>query len=65
MIDKVKLTSVNILDDVYRKFKTETVNEEINLQRLVNRALDLYNNDDQFKEKINNYLELKNKNSKF
>jgi hypothetical protein len=65
MIDKVKLTSVNILDDVYKKFKVETVNDEINLQKLVNRALDLYNNDEQFREKIINHLNLKNKNTKF
>ena len=65
MIDKVKLTSVNILDDVYKKFKVETVNDEINLQKLVNRALDLYNNDEQFREKIINHLNLKNNNTKF
>jgi hypothetical protein len=65
MTDKVKLTSVNLIDDVYKKFKAETVNDEINLQKLVNRSLDLYNNDEQFRDKIINYLNLKNKNSKF
>lgn len=65
MIDKIKLTSVNIVDEVYKKFKVMTVNEDINLQKLVNRSLDLYNNDEQFREKINNHLELKNKNVKF
>jgi hypothetical protein len=65
MIDKVKLTSVNILDEVYKKFKVETVNEEINLQKLVNRALDLYNTDQQFREKIINHLDLNSKNNKF
>jgi hypothetical protein len=65
MIEKVKLTSVNIIDEVYKKFKTVTVNDEINLQKLVNRSLDLYNNDDQFREKINNYTNLKNRSSKF
>jgi len=65
MIEKVKLTSVNIIDEVYKKFKTVTVNDEINLQKLVNRSLDLYNNDDQFREKINNYTNLKNRSSEF
>ena len=52
MENKVKLTSVHILDEVYTKFKINSVNGSINLQKLVNRAIDLYNNDDTFKEKI-------------
>ena len=34
-IDK-KLTSVHILDDVYKKFKVKAIDENINLQKLVN-----------------------------
>lgn len=62
---KVKLTSVNVIDVVYKKFKVETVNNEINLQKLVNRSLDLYNNDETFKEKINNYNNLSQNGTKF
>ena len=40
---QTKLTSVNILDNVYKKFKVNTIDGNINLQKLVNRALDLYN----------------------
>lgn len=65
MEKNVKLTSVNILDDVYKKFKVESVNNSINLQKLVNRSLDLYNNDPEFREKINNHQNLQTNSSKF
>ena len=41
MEHNIKLTSVNILDDIYKKFKIETIEGSINLQKLVNRSLDL------------------------
>lgn len=65
MEKNVKLTSVNILDEVYKKFKITSVNEPINLQKLVNRAIDLYNNDELFREKINEHNNLSSTNSKF
>lgn len=65
MENKVKLTSVNILDEVYKKFKISSVNEPINLQKLVNRCLDLYNNDESFREKVNTHVNLVQSNSKF
>ena len=65
MENKTKLTSVNILNDVYKKFKINTIDEDINLQKLVNRALDLYNNEPDFREKINNHTGLSETNSKF
>ena len=36
-----KLTSVHVLEDVYRKFKINAIDGNINLQNLVNRTLDL------------------------
>ena len=36
-----KLTSVNILNDVYKKFKVKSIEGSINLQKLVNRSMDL------------------------
>ena len=62
---ETKLTSVNILDDVYKKFKLKTIDGSINFQKLVNRAMDLYNRDDNFQEKINNHTGLSNTGSKF
>jgi hypothetical protein len=49
-----KLTSVHILEDVYRKFKINAIDGNINLQKLVNRSLDLYVKDESFRNKINN-----------
>ena len=45
-----KLTSVKILQDLYRKFKLETLDDEFTLQKLVNRSMDLYLLDTNFKK---------------
>ena len=51
---EVKLTSVNILDDVYKKFKVKSIEGSINLQKLVadqqaeQRKLDDEENKDDF-----------------
>lgn len=60
-----KLTSVHILDDVYRKFKVNAIDGTINLQKLVNRSLDLYNKDESFREKIDNHTGLAVSGSKY
>ena len=53
-----KLTSVKILQDLYRKFKLETLDDEFTLQKLVNRSMDLYVLDPKLKNKIKNYDKL-------
>ena len=50
---KTKLTSVKILKDLYINFKHVCLDNDMNLQKLVNRSIFLYNNDEIFKEKIN------------
>jgi hypothetical protein len=60
-----KLTSVHLLDDVYKKFKVNAINGNINLQKLVNRSLDLYVKDETFRNKITNYTDLSVSDSKF
>ena len=60
-----KLTSVNILDDVYKKFKVKSIEGSINLQKLVNRSMDLYNKDEGFRNSINNHTGLATTGSKF
>ena len=60
-----KLTSVHILEDVYRKFKINAIDSNINLQKLVNRTLDLYVKDESFRDKINNYTDLSVSGSKY
>lgn len=65
MKKNTKLTSVNILDDVYKKFKVNTIEGSINLQKVVNRSLDLYNKDENFRNLINNHIGLATTGSKF
>lgn len=62
---QTKLTSVIVLDDVYKKFKVTTVDGNMNLQKLVNRALDLYNTNEDFKKTINNHNNMTQNSSKF
>ena len=47
-----KLTSVKISIDLQKKFKMECIEEDINMQKLVNRSLYLYLSDPKFKKKI-------------
>ena len=50
-----KLTSVKLLKELYKKFKSKTLDDEFTLQKLVNRSMDLYVLDEQFKDKIQSY----------
>ena len=63
--NQTKLTSVNILDDVYKKFKITTIDGNINLQKLVNRAIDLYNTKEEFRKTIDDHNNLTRNSSKF
>ena len=65
MKHKTKLTSVKLIDDVYRKFKANSAINDFTLQKLVNRAIKLYITDEQFKDIIHNYSELTVSGSKF
>ena len=53
-----KLTSVKILKELYKKFKSSTLDDEFTLQKLVNRSMDLYVLDEKFKESIQTYDKL-------
>ena len=50
-----KLTSVKILEDLYNKFKLDTVNTKMTLQKLTNRSVDRFLTDDKFREEIETY----------
>ena len=50
-----KLTSVKILKELYRNFKVKTLDDEFTLQKLVNRSMDLYLLDTNFKNTIQTY----------
>lgn len=62
---ETKLTSVNVLDDVYKKFRENSIDGTINFQKLVNRTLDLYNKDENFRNTINNHNNLSSTGSKY
>ena len=54
-----KLTSVKIFKNLYSDFKYLTVNDTMSFQKLVNRTVYLYLNDDKFKQKLNETADLK------
>ena len=60
-----KLTTVKIIKDVYSKFKKISFDSNITLQKLVNRSLNKYIEEDVFRNEINNYVELQSSGSQF
>ena len=50
-----KLTSVKILESLYERFKLNTVNTKMTLQKLTNRSVDRFLTDEQFREEIETY----------
>ena len=57
-MDNSKLTSVKILEDLYKRFKATTVNTKMTLQKLTNRSIDLYLIDDNFKNTVETHNNL-------
>ena len=50
-----KLTSVKILEGLYEKFKLNTVNTKMTLQKLTNRSVDRFLTDEKYREEIETY----------
>ena len=50
-----KLTSVKILENLYERFKLNTVNTKMTLQKLTNRSVDRFLQDEKFREEIGTY----------
>ena len=65
MISDTKLTSVKIITDLYKKFKSVALNEEFTLQKLVNRSMDRYIKEEDYKKSITEYDELQISGSNF
>jgi len=63
--DLTKLTSVKIIKKNYLEFKKSTLNLDLTFQKFVNRAVDLYLRDSDFRVKINGHETNGVKNSKF
>lgn len=53
-----KLTSIKILKDVYSTFKQVSFDSELTLQKLVNRTVERYVTDEEFRKEMNEYLKL-------
>ena len=53
-----KLTSVKILEDLYKRFKQTTVNTKMTLQKLTNRSINLYLTDEQYKQQLETHSNL-------
>jgi hypothetical protein len=63
---ETKLTSVKIISDLYQTFRISSISENgITLQKLVNRSINLYLNDEDYKNKLNNYNQLQTSGSAF
>ena len=60
-----KLTSVKIIAELYRKFKAESIRDDFSLQKLVNRSLDMFVYDEEFKKKVLEYQNLEESGSKY
>lgn len=55
MENKDILTSVKVDKDLFETFKIECVKRKFSLNKLVNRTMDLYLNDENFRKQINSY----------
>ena len=54
----IKLTSIKILKDVYSSFKKVSFDSDVTLQKLVNRTVERYVTDEEFRQEMNEYLKL-------
>lgn len=60
-----KLTTVKIIKNLYSKFKRAAFDSDMTLQRVVNRSLHKYAEDEEFRHEINHYTELESSGSQF
>jgi hypothetical protein len=65
MRSDTKLTSVKIITDLYKRFRGVTLNEEFTLQKLVNRSMDRYLKEEEYKKSIVEYDALQISGSRF
>ena len=62
---ETKLTTVKIVKDLYSRFKRISFDSNITLQKLVNRSVHKYIEDETFRNEINNYDQLHESGSQF
>lgn len=59
VMDNTQLTSVKVDKDLFDNFKIECVKRKFSLNKLVNRAMDLYLNNEDFRKQVTNNTSLK------
>ena len=57
--DNTQLTSVKVERELFDEFKIECVKRKFSLNKLVNRAIDLYLNDENFRKQVTNHTSTK------
>lgn len=63
---ELKLTTVKVLKKLYDyEFRVKTIQGGLNFQRLVNRSMDLYLRDEEFRKKLDEHKELQVSGSQF
>ena len=60
-----KLTSVKVIDELYKKFREKSIVDDFTLQKLVNRSLDLFVYDEEFAKQVMDYDNLEESGSKY
>ena len=55
IMDNTQLTSVKVDKDLFETFKIHCVKHKTSLNKLVNRAMDLYLNSEEFRKTVNNH----------
>jgi len=56
--EKLILTSVKVHEDLFEDFKLASIKNKFNLQKLTNRAIHLYLNNDEFRKQLHNHNDL-------
>ena len=54
----LRTTSVKIHPDVFERYQIASIKDKFNLQKLLNRSMDLYVKDEDFRKKIHNHIDL-------
>lgn len=60
---ELKLTSVKVDEELFEEFKIASIRSKFNLQKLVNRCMDLYIQDEEFARTIHAHTDLTIKNN--
>ena len=65
MKSETKLTTVKILKGIYSDFKHISFDSNVTLQKVVNRTIDRYVNDEEYRIELNEYTNLQVSGSQF